>query len=55
VAVRPKPAALLPSAAFNRQAEELQLQLCQRLSHCPMVLPDKAARGDLQSVEWITG
>ena len=55
VAVRPKPAALLPSAAFNRQAEALQLQLCQRLSHGPVVLPDKAARGDLQSFEWITG
>ena len=46
VTVRPKPAPLPPSAAFKRQAEALQLQLCQRLSHCPMVLPDRAARGD---------
>ena len=46
VTVRPKPAPLPPSAAFKRQAEALQLQLCQRLSHCPMVLPDRAARGE---------
>ena len=46
VAVRPKPASLQPSAAFRRQAEALQTQLCERLSHCPMVLPDRAARGE---------
>ena len=46
VTVRPKPAPLLASAAFKRQAEALQLQLCQRLAHCPMVLPDRVARGE---------
>ena len=46
VTVHPKPAPLPPSAAFKRQAEALQIQLCQRLSHCPMVLPDRAARGE---------
>ena len=46
VAVRPKPAAVPTSAGFKRQADALQQQLCQRLSHCPMVLPDRAARGE---------
>ena len=46
VVVRPKPAPVPASAAFKRQADALQLQLCQRLSHCPMVLPDRASRGE---------
>ena len=51
VTVRPKPSPLDPSAGFKRQSEALQQQLCQRLSHCPMAYPHRAA-GDDRSI-WI--
>ena len=46
VTVRPKPSPVTPSAGFKRQAKALQQQLCKRLSHCPMVYPDRAARDE---------
>jgi len=51
VTVRPKASTLNPSPGFKRQADALQKELCQRLSHCPMVYPQRAA-GDERSI-WI--
>ena len=51
VTVRPEPSPLDPSTGFKRQSEALQQQLCQRLSHCPMAYPHRAA-GNERSI-WI--
>ena len=41
VAIRPKPVLAAPSAGFQRQIQALQNQLCERLSHCPMIIADQ--------------
>ena len=46
VAIRPKPVQQDPSAGFQRQAKALQTQLCERLSHCPMVVADRDHQGE---------
>ncbi len=46
VALRPKPIEKEPTASIQRQIEALQKQLCERLSHCPMVLAEQKEDGD---------
>ena len=46
VAIHPKSVQKIPSAGFQRQAKALQTQLCERLSHCPMVVTDRDSEGE---------